>query len=170
MNDDGGIEMLRNPGKCRESWIDRLPQRVRRVIALLSMAGLPAMYAWSAFWLTTTVPKFVWGPVTFLLIGITVGGSFVLYRYVHDRMSPRANLDERQRQLQDRAMVLAYQVLSGALVIALLGVAIQVLGIGRPIILDAGVVGGVALTTGVLIPLLPTAALAWVEPDAPPET
>lgn len=161
--------MIRTSAKRRESWIDRLPRRVRRLIALISLAGLPAMYAWSAFWLTTPVPKIVWGPVSFLLVGATAGGSLVLYRFVRDRADLRANLDERQRQLRDRAMVLAYQVLSGVVVLAVVGVAIQVLVMGRVVTLDAGVVGALAISVGVLIPLLPTAALAWVEPDAPPE-
>jgi hypothetical protein len=56
-----------------------------------ALVGLPAMFAWSAFWLTTTVPSIVWGPISFALV----------------------------------------------------------------------------LCMGTLVPLLPVAALAWVEPDAP---
>ena len=153
----------------QESWIDQLPRRVRRVIALISLGGLPGMYAWSAFWLTTSVPKIVWGPVSFLLIGATAGGSLILYRFVRDRTDTRANLDERQRQLRDRAMVLCYQVLSAVAVLAVVGVAIPVLFLGHVVILDATVVGALAVSAGVLIPLLPVAALAWIEPDPPPD-
>lgn len=39
--------------------------------------------------------------------------------------------------------------------------------VGRTIDLDPSLVGPLAISTGVLIPLLPVAALAWIEPDAP---
>jgi hypothetical protein len=152
-----------------ETWIGGLPRRVRRVIALISLVGLPGMYAWSAFWLTTSVPKIIWGPISFLLIGATAGGSLILYWFVRDRANTRADLDERQRQLRDRAMVLCYQVLSAVVVLAAAGVAIPVLLLGHVVTLDGTVVGALALSVGVLIPLLPVAALAWIEPDAPSE-
>ena len=40
---------------------------------------------------------------------------------------------------------------------------------GRTVTLDGAVVSGLAICIGVLIPLLPVAALAWVEPDPPAE-
>lgn len=43
------------------------------------------------------------------------------------------------------------------------------LGIGRVITLDGAVVGGIAVSVGVLIPLLATATLAWIEPELPAE-
>src|SRR5262245_64930394 len=113
---DGGIVMVKTPVRPATSWIDRLPRRARRLIVMLSLLGLPSMYGWSAFWLATPVSKLFWGPVSFLLIGATAGGSFVLYRFVRDRADMRADLDERQRQLRDRAMVLSYQVLSAGVV------------------------------------------------------
>ena len=161
--------MVSVQGKRDESWVDRLSQRARHAIAVVSLLGLPGMYAWSACWLTTSAPKIAWGPVSFLLIGVTAGGSLVLYRFVRDRAGLRAELDERQRQLRDRAMVLAYQVLSVVIVAAVGGLAVWVLVMGRTLTLDAAIVGGLAISVGVLIPLLPTATLAWVEHDAPPE-
>jgi hypothetical protein len=159
--------MAQSSAKQLESRIDRLPRRVRRLIVVVSLLGLPGMYAWSAFWLTTSVPKIVWGPVSFLLIAATAGGALLLYLFVRDRADTRASLDERQRHLRDRAMVLSYQFLSAVVVLAVAIVAVAVLGVGRIVTLDGAIVGGVALTVGVLIPLLPTAALAWIEPNAP---
>lgn len=149
--------------------ISGLPQRTRRVIAAVSFVGLPGMYAWSAFWLTTKAPGIVWGPVSFLLILVSVAGAFVLYAFVRDRANFGANLDERQRQLRDRAWVMSYEVLSGVVLVAVVAVGVLVLGFGRVITLDATAVSGIVICVGVLIPLLPVAALAWVEPDAPPE-
>ncbi len=161
--------MAQSSAKQLESRIDRLPRRVRRLIVMISLLGLPGMYAWSAFWLTTSVPKLVWGPISFLLIAATAGGALLLYLFVRDRADMRASLDERQRQLRDRAMVLSYQVLSAVVILAVAIVAVAVLGVGRVVTLDGAVVGGAAISVGVLIPLLPTAALAWIEPDAPAE-
>jgi hypothetical protein len=150
----------------RTSRIDRLSRRTRRILAVVTVAGLPAMYAWSAFWGTTSVPSLVWGPVSFVLIGLTVVGSFVLYRYVRDRADmPGYRLDERQRLLRDRAWILSYGVLSAVVVASIGTVAILVLGFGQSVALDGTLVSALALSVGVLLPVLPVAALAWLEPD-----
>jgi lysylphosphatidylglycerol synthetase-like protein (DUF2156 family) len=78
-----------------------------------------------------------------------------------------ATLDERQRQLRDRAWILSYQVLAAVVVFAIAAVAIAVLGFGRTVTLDGSLTSALAISVGVLLPLLPAAALAWVEPDAP---
>jgi len=148
------------------SRIERLSRRSRRLIAAATMLGLPAMFAWSALWQRTSVPAILWGPGSFVLIGATIAGAFVLYRFVRDRADmPGTQLDERERQLRDRAWILAYQVL--ALVVVLLGAAvvIPVLGFGEAITIDAWLATAVALCLGVLLPLLPAACLAWLEPD-----
>jgi hypothetical protein len=148
--------------------IDHLSQRTRRVVAVITMLGLPAMYAWSAFWLSTTVSNLIWGPIAFLLIGATLLGAFVLYRYTRQRADLRdAHLDERQRQLRDRAWILAYQVLAVVVVGGIAFAAVAVLGLGQTLTLDASIVSGAAISVGVLLPLLPSAALAWIEPDEP---
>lgn len=148
--------------------IDHLSQRWRRVVALATLLGLPAMYAWSAYWMGTSVPAALWGPISFVLIGATTVGALILYRFVRDRADLASHrLDERERQLRDRAWILSYQVLS--LVVVGLGAAIviPVLGFGRPVTIDAQAATAAALCLGVLLPLLPAAALAWLEPDAP---
>jgi hypothetical protein len=147
---------------------DHLSQRTRRVVAVAALSGLPAMYAWSSFWMGTTVPNIAWGPVTFLLIGATIVGSFVLYGSARGRADmPGRSLDERERQLRDRAWILSYQVLSAVVVVAVAAAAIAVLILGREVDLDWALVSAAALCVGVLLPLLPTAALAWIEPDLP---
>jgi hypothetical protein len=152
-------------------WIDGLSRRMRRVIAIATLVGLPAMYVWSSLWMSTNVSRLLWGPVTFLLIGMTLAGSLILYRSVRDRADLRsASLDERQRQLRDRAWILSYQILAVVVVAAVGVVAVAVLGMGRDVRLDAPLVSAAAITVGVLLPILPIAALAWLEPDAPAES
>ena len=146
--------------------IERLSRRSRRVVAVVTMLGLPAMYAWSAFWTGTSVPTLVWGWASFVLIGATLVGAYVLYRYVRNRADlPGAGLDERERQLRDRAWILGYQVLAAVVVALGAAVVIPVLGFGRPVTIDAQIATAIALCLGVLLPLLPAATLAWLEPD-----
>jgi hypothetical protein len=148
--------------------LDRLSQRTRRIVAVATLTGLPAMYAWSSFWLGTSVPNVIWGPISFVLIGLTAVGAIILYRFVRDRADLGARtLDERQRQLRDRAWALSYGVLAIAVVIAVAVPALLVLGMGRQVTLDPNLMTALAICAGTLIPVLPVAALAWLEPDLP---
>jgi hypothetical protein len=157
---------MMSASRVRGSRIERLSRRSRRLLAVATMLGLPAMFGWSAFWQGTSVPTIVWGPVSFLLIGATLVGAFVLYRFVRDRADmPGTQLDERERQLRDRAWILAYQVLGAVVIVLGAAVVIPVLGFGNPVTIDASVATAVALSLGVLLPLLPAACLAWLEPD-----
>ena len=161
--------MARNFVASQKTRIETLSQRARRVIAVASLLALPAMFGWSAFWLRTSVPNILWGPVSFVLIFVTVAGAFVLYAFVRDRATYGAHLDERQRALRDRAWVLSYEVLAVVVVVVVAVLGVMVLAMGNDVTLDGGFVSGLAICTGVLIPLLPVAALAWVEPDLPAE-
>jgi hypothetical protein len=157
---------MRSAFHLPRSGIDRLSRRSRRIIATATVLGLPGMFAWSALWHDTQVPPILWGPGTFVLIGVTIAGAFVLYRYVRDRADlPGEHLDERERQLRDRAWILAYQVLAMVVVLVAVAVVLPVLGLGRTITIDASVATAITLCLGVLLPLLPAAALAWLEPD-----
>jgi hypothetical protein len=151
----------------RTAPIDRLTQRTRRVIAILTVVGLPAMYLWSAYWLTTSMPAFVWGPISLVLVGCTAVGAIVLYRFVRDRADLQTtSLDERQLQLRDHAYVQSYGILSVVVVVTIAIPAVLVLGLGQRVVLDATIMTAVALIVGTLVPVLPIAMLAWLEPDA----
>lgn len=148
------------------SRIERLSRRRRRVLAVATLLGLPAMYVWSGFWMTTTVPSILWGPVSFLLIGVTLVGAFVIYRFARDRVDmPGSGLDERERQIRDRAWILSYEVLAVVVVALVAALVIPALAFDRPVTVDASIATAAALCVGVLLPLLPAAALAWIEPD-----
>jgi hypothetical protein len=146
-----------------------MPQRVRRVVAVASLLGLPASYAWYALWSGTTAPKAVWGLFSFALILVSCMGALVLYTFAGDRATRSNKLDERQRQLRDRAWTASYAVLSIVVAAAVVVASMVVLGFDRTITLDGRVMSGVAICFGVLVPVLPAAALAWLEPDPPAE-
>jgi hypothetical protein len=163
-----GISMSVSSAHPRGPSVDRLSRRNRRIVSLATLLGLPAMFAWSSFWATTSVSTLAWGPVTFVLIGLTVGGAFVLYRYTRGRADmPGRDLDERERQLRDQAWILSYQVLSAVVIAGVAVAGISVFVLERPIIIDAALANALVLCIGVLLPVLPAAALAWIEPDAP---
>ena len=158
--------MAQSTARSTMKRIDHLPRRSRRVLAVATLLGLPAMFVWSTYWMGTTVPNLIWGPVSFILIGATLVGSFMLYRYVRDRADlPGRALDERERSLRDRAWILSYQVLSAVVVAAVVVIGIAVFVFDRVIALDAGLVNALVLSVAVLLPVLPAAALAWIEPD-----
>jgi hypothetical protein len=148
------------------SRIDRLPRRSRRAVAVGTLLGLPAMFAWSTFWVGTTVSTIVWGPISFVLIGMTIVGSLILYRYIRGRADmPGRGLDERERQLRDRAWILSYRVLSLVVIGVVVVLGISVFILGRTLTIDANLVNALVLSVAVLLPVLPAAALAWIEPD-----
>lgn len=142
-----------------------MPQRTRRAIAVATLLGLPGSYAWYAAWSSTTVPKAVWGPFDFVLLLVSAVGAFILYAWGGRSRKP----DERERQLRDRAWVLAYAILSIGVVAAFVVASIIVLGLDRTIVIDGRVMSGAATIFGVLVPVLPYATLAWLEPNAPAE-
>jgi len=153
------------------SRVERLSRRSRRIIATATLLGLPAMYLWSTVMAGTSVLLVVRGTVTFLLIGSTIVGSFVLYRFIQHRADmPGAGLDERQRHLRDQAWILSYQVLAAVVVAGVAIAAVAVLGFGQRIDLDANLMSALAVSVGVLLPVLPIAALASIEPDPPAES
>jgi hypothetical protein len=111
----------------------------------------------------------VWGPFSFILIAVSCLGAIVLYLFVGERAFGGSKLDERQLRLRDQAWILSYTVLALAVVVAVSVASVVVLGMDRVIVLDGRVMSGVATCFGVLVPVLPAAALAWLEPDPPAE-
>ena len=111
----------------------------------------------------------LWAPVAILLLFGFAIGVFVIYAVTRNRAEPQASeLDERQRDLAIRARALSYGVLL-AFIVALAGAwAIYVTTVG-PITLGPELLLPVAIVVGVYLPVLPSAVLAWIEPDAPPE-
>ena len=146
--------------------LGQLPRRTRRVIAVVTLLGMPAAFVWSTLWLSTSVSNVLWGPITFVLFGATICGAFVLYAYVRRRADlPGLELDERQQRLRDQAWILSYQVLSAVVIFAVAWVALCAWLFNAPVTIDASLANALVLSNAVLLPVLPTAALAWIEPD-----
>jgi hypothetical protein len=115
---------------------------------------------------TDRIALAVWGPIAFGLIFLTLIGMVAVYGFSSGRMDRKQHLDERQRQMIDRALVVSYGVLTT--VVALVAGALAVrLTFGGPMTLGMEDLVPWLLAIGLYEPFLPFAALAWIEPDVP---
>ncbi len=152
--------------------LQSMPRRTRRLVVLATFIAWPLLnvgYALVSRAGALPVVSLLWAPVAILLIFGFAIGVFVIYAVTRNRAEPEATeLDERQRDLAIRARALSYTVLL-VFIVALAGAwAVYVTTIG-PVTLGAEWLLTVAIVVGVYLPILPSAVLAWIEPDAPPE-
>jgi hypothetical protein len=142
-------------------------QRTRRLIVLSTFLGYPATYVgYATLVATNRIPTIVWAPFALLFMAATVFGLFAIYGYSRDRAEMTSRLDERQRQLRDQAWILSYVVLSTVVVAILGGLALWLTFVGQ-LTFNFGDLSGWFIALGVFLPTLPSAALAWIEPDEP---
>lgn len=125
------------------------------VINLLSLAVHPQSLLWIALLLLYVVG-----------VILTMYGGLKLSQPALQGLPQQAGatLDERQRERLSWAMAASYRAMSLLLIAALLGFLFasdDVLGRLR----NTAVGGGVAVAFLLLIPFLPSAVLAWTEPD-----
>ena len=83
------------------------------------------------------------------------------------RMGDRSRLDERQRAMNDRALVLSYGVVTTVVTLALGAIWLAAAFVGPVVIQMDATSLSVAVAIGLYLPLLPFASLSWIEPDAP---
>ncbi len=148
-----------------------LSQRQRRLLVLTEYAGL------SAFPLASLLAESAWW-MMLALVGI------VASVFIHDRLLARftqniankvdAALDERQAAIRNDAHRTAYRVLGSVVVVAL--VVLQMLTTGplserpwAPQISTREIVAPVCTTILWIYITLPTAVIAWREPDPEPD-
>ena len=150
----------------------------RRLAVIAAFAGYPLLQVGYA---TLVAPGHlatpVWAPIAIALFGATLAGVFLVYGCARERMVPawfpffgravseRHPLDERQRSMHDRALVLSYRVLTlavGLTIGAAAGVASN-----EPIVLDFPALLPFIVVFALYVPFLPFAVLAWIEADPP---
>jgi hypothetical protein len=142
-------------------------QRTRRLLVIAAFLGLPATYVgYATLVATDRISSVVWAPFAVIFMSATVLGLFAIYGYARDRAQMSTELDERERQLRDQAWILSYVVLSTVVVAIMGGLAFWLTFVG-PLTLNFGDLSGWFIALGVFLPTLPSAALAWLEPDEP---
>jgi hypothetical protein len=140
------------------------PRRVRRLTVVAAFAGYPLLIVgYTTLVEPGRLPLAVWGPIAFVLMASTIVGCFATYGFAGDRIHGREHLDERERAMNDRAVVLSYGILTTVLVAMLAWLALT--AYGEPLVIDMGTLTPVFIAVGVFVPLLPFAVLAWIEPD-----
>jgi hypothetical protein len=147
--------------------LPRTPRRIRRLTVLGTFAGYPLLVlGYTGLVEPDRIPLAIWVPVAVVLMAMSVVGSFVVYGFVGDRLRSRDQLDERERTMSDRALIVSYGVVTTILVLALSALATAT-ALGGPIVVGMEALTPVLIAAGLFVPLLPFAALAWIEPDAP---
>ena len=147
--------------------IERLSRRSRRVVAVVTMLGLPAMYR-----VVGRSGRHV-GPDARLGPGELRSDRCHARRRATSCIAtsgtgPTCRAPGSTSGSASSATVpgsSSYQVLAVVVVVLGAAVVIPVLGFGRPVTIDAQIATAIALCLGVLLPLLPAATLAWLEPD-----
>jgi hypothetical protein len=152
--------------------IRNVSRRTRRLVVLGTFVAWPLL--WVGYGLSArsgTLPPVsqLWAPIAIVIMFGFVAGVVMIYGITRSRAEPGASeLDERQRDLAVRARALSYGVLL-TFVVAIAGLwAVYVTVVG-PVTLGPELLLPVAIVVGLYLPMLPSAVLAWIEPDDPPE-
>ena len=146
--------------------LNRAPQWIRRLTVVGAFAGYPlVILGYARLVEPGYLPTAVWAPIALVLMAASVVGCFATYGFVGDRMRGRQHLDERERAMHDRAIVLSYGIVTTVLVAVLAWIALA--ASGEPVVIEMGALTPWLIAVGVDVPLLPFAVLAWIEPDAP---
>lgn len=144
------------------------PQWIRRLTVIGAFAGYPlVILGYVRLVEPGYLPTAVWAPIALVLMAASVVGCFATYGFTGDRMRGRERLDERERAMHDRAIVLSYGIVTTVLVSVLAWIALA--ASGESIVVEMGALTPWLIAVGVDVPLLPFAVLAWIEPDAPPD-
>jgi hypothetical protein len=144
-----------------------LTQRTRSLAVIGTFTGYPLLQL--GYWALVApgeVSSVVWAPFAIVLFTITIVSVFALYAFGWGRMGyPKQHLDERQRVMHDRALVLSYGVVTTAVGLTL--GALAGWAMNEPVVIRMETLVPVLICAGLYLPILPFAALAWIEPDAP---
>ena len=146
--------------------ISQVRRSVRRIFVLAAFAGYPLLQL-GYFTLAATgrISQLLWEPMAVLLMSMTIFGLVAVYAFARNRAQlDGPDLDERQRALGTRSYALSYGVLVIAAWAILSPLALAVF-LGGPVTITADAVGPAIIAASVYLPALPSAVLAWIEPD-----
>lgn len=164
-------EARRIPAPARPPKASPLGSRRRHRLAVLALyVGYPSVVG--LLWLGSQLHR-GWSPLRAALtvplalsvVAVLVGGFILLSRpainlpNIADR-----DLDERQRQVRDRAYRIAYRLAGGALFLVSL-ITFVALSAGRPVAPTPESAQAAFWGVFIVVTTLPTAIIAWTEPD-----
>ena len=148
----------------------RLPtmsQRARRLAAIAAFGGFPLQtLGYAVLVAPGRLAGPLWGLVSIALFSATLIGVVAIYGYGRGRIDRRERLDERQRAMVDRAVLVGYSALT-TIVVLVVGIVAVYLSFVGPLTIEMTAFTPWVIAVGLYVPFLPFAALAWIEPDAP---
>ena len=147
----------------------RAPRRNRRIAVIAAFLGFPALnLGYATLVAPGRLSSAVWAPIAIALFAATLVGVVAIYGYARGRADMKDDLDERQRQVRDQAWIHAYELLIVIITIVVAGLAL-VTTFSGPVTVGMTELSPFIVGIGLYLPLLPSAALTWTEPDLPAE-
>ena len=160
------VTVMANPWLTLYRSAPFLARRSRRLAVAAAFLGYPLLLVgYGTLVQPDRLSSVVWAPISIVLFLITLVGSLVVYSYGQGRMDRRAKLDERQRQMADRALVVSYGALATAVTLVL-GV-LAVVASFQAVEIHMESLAPWLIAAGLYLPMLPFASMAWIEADAP---
>jgi hypothetical protein len=148
--------------------IPRSRRRSRRLAVIAAFTGIPLQFVgYETLVAPGRLSTTIWGPITVVLFSASLIGAIATYAFGQGRMGDRSKQDERQRAMNDRALVVSYGVMTTVVTLALGAIWLSAAFVGPVVIQMDATSLSVAVAIGLYLPLLPFASLAWIEPDAP---
>jgi hypothetical protein len=162
--------IMTNPALVLWHSLPQLSRRARRLAVIAAFTGYPLLCVGYANLVQPgRLSSTLWAPIAIVLFSATLVGVVAVYGYARNRASMEADLDERQRQVRDQAWIDAYKVLLGVVWLVIAGFTVATQVVGAPVTIDGQTLALVIPAAAVYLPLLPSATLAWSEPDLPAE-
>ncbi len=146
--------------------LSRARRPIRRAMVLASFAGYPLLLlGYYTLVATGRLSQVIWAPIAVVLMSLTIFGLIGVYSFSRDRAQlDGPTLDERQRVLGLRAYALSYSVLMTAVWAVISPLALAIV-FGGPVTITAEWVLPMIVSASVYLPAMPSAVLAWIEPD-----
>ena len=95
-----------------------LSRRARRLAVVAAFGGFPLQLLGYALLVEPgRLSSAVWAPISIVLLAVTFVGIVAVYGYGQGRLDRREVLDERQRTMADRALVVSYGVVTTVIVL-----------------------------------------------------
>jgi uncharacterized membrane protein len=143
-----------------------LSRPIRRLLVVAAMLGYPLfVLAWVGL-PAAGVTGIAWGATVAAIGLVVILSAAQLYLFRRSMaQSPDALLDERQVRIRDRAYLVAYQVFAALTMLGLIVVGIGSDALDRPVVVDFDVVQPLIWGAVLYGIVMPSAVVAWQEPD-----
>jgi hypothetical protein len=160
-------DMTTIPTTDRPATDAELPRRIRRPLVVLALVGYPlSVFCWTIAQTWLGLPPVVGGIIGLALVPAYVFAMWRIYEFRnHLAQAPDDQLDERQIRVRDRAYLESYRAFVAVTLLGLAALAIIPDLIDQPITLTYDVVQWLVMGAILLSLILPSAVVAWNEPD-----